>query len=72
LQNEKAMPRKFFGGILDAAYKLSSTYGIAIPSNVQNGLNKLSVLDSALSNPLQLLKRVVQQKIGSRLGRFGL
>ena len=72
LQNEKAMPRKFFGGILDAAYKLSSTYGIAIPSNVQDGLNKLSVLDSAMSNPLQLLKRVVQQKIGSRLGRFGL
>jgi hypothetical protein len=66
--NEKAMPKSFAGGVLDAAYKLSSKYGIAIPTNIQDGLNKLSILDSALSNPLQLIKRVTQSTLGRIFG----
>ena len=52
---------------LSELYRIQSLFGIGLPPNVTNALNRVQAFSSIASNPLNFLKRTISSRIGRSL-----
>mgnify|MGYP003639332754 FL=1 len=56
--------------LLDALYKISSTFGIGLPPGVKSAMDQITFVNNFSNDPMSFGKQVLSQTLGKKLGGF--